>query len=160
MWTGRPDTAATWRFELCDAATSAPVGRVELESLSDRGVVHADGAELRVARTRPLIGPFALLRGDDVLARAVPRRLGFGFRVEHGGGELELRVAAAEREALAFEVVSAEAVVGRLRHDGTLNRRLTVEPPAELALELQLFLLWPALLTWRREPSSWGGLAG
>ena len=155
MLRGRPRTAASWSYALKDAE-GEPVGRVELDLLRDRGTIAVGERELPVAREAPLVGAFALQDGDDTLARARPHLSG-SFSVELGTERaLELRVLDPVR--LEFGVFEGDAPVGYVRHDGTLNRPIEAELPGDLPHELRLFLVWPALLAWRRHPDSYGGI--
>lgn len=153
MLTGRPKTAATWSYTMTEDGQT--VGRVEVSSFRDQGEIEVDGTTYDVRRSAPLVGSFVLREGEATRAQA-ERTPGGSDRIVVDGRTFELRILDPVRLDRVLEEHGQP--IGSLRHDGTLNRPVEADLPRELAPELRLFVIWIALLTWKQNPDSFGGI--
>ena len=151
MLTATPKTWFSWDFTIMDGPRA--VGEIDTSSWREKGVLTVQGVDYRVYREGVISGDFMLASTESILARAKKasafRR---SFIIEHGGKVYTLRAKSAFRRA--FELLDGNREVGSLSPRGIFTRRATVDLPADLPLFLKVFIIWLAVVLWKRESDS------
>jgi hypothetical protein len=144
----------SWDFTVSQG--SQAVAEIDISWWRERGELTVQGARFRVSRQGMMSGDFLLESDRGVVARAtkpsVMRRL---FVVQHEAKTYTLRA----RSVLgrSFVLLDAEREVGTIAPAGVWSRRADVDLPAEIPLPVQVFLIWLAVLMWKREADSASG---
>ena len=155
-WRARPRSASSWHF-LVEGEEGDRVGLVELDGLADRGFLSDGPDRYTIRRAGFLRGPFELRRDGETHAHAELRS---NRRcIDLHAGDFHARLEAADDGRLDLGVRDSRGGLGSVAHDGSLARRVELELPPGWSRPMALFALWPALLLWRAEPSSWGGIS-
>jgi len=144
--TAAPKRWYSWNFEVLDGRR--PVADVGVSCWRERGTLQVDGERYDVYREGWASGAFVLESHGEVLARATkPSAFERRLLVWHAGREYTLRARFLGRQFLLFE---GSSEVGRITPEGLLTRRAQVDLPAELPLPVRVFLVWLAVLMWKR----------
>ena len=128
---------------------SRPVADVALSWWRDKGELAIGGATYRARREAPLSRAFVLEGPDGVLMRAEGR--GFfrpAFAIRHAGRDYTLRPKSIFRRAFVLSDGARE--VGALAPRNPFTRKAAVDLPPELPLPLRMFVVWLAVMSWRR----------
>jgi hypothetical protein len=153
-----PKRWLSWDYEVRDAF-GRRIGDVRLSLLGARGTITVGETRLSVSRLGFLFGPLVLSGPLGELGRAT--RLGLfarGFSIEHDGRSLVLRtVSIWFREMRLFD---GGLEIGKAVPEGVFSRRAQVELPESLSAQLQLFVIWLALYTWRQAQGSSSSFTG
>jgi hypothetical protein len=100
-------------------------------------------------------GDFVLSSRGSVLARAQkPSAFRRTFIIAHGDKHYRLQAKSAFRRA--FELRDGDRVVGSLSPRDMFTRRMAADLPETLPLPLKLFMMWLAVIMWKREAESAG----
>jgi hypothetical protein len=151
MWSATPKGWMSWDYAIRDEAGRL-VGDVSLAFWRERGTIGCADGEFQVRRQSGF-GAFVLEQAGVVVARAEkPGPFGRTVFVEYGGGPYALK----PRGILRREMVlyNAEREIGSIGAAAFLTRRSRVLLPDELPVALRLFLIWLAVLDWRRGAAS------
>ncbi|MGD9675531.1 MAG: hypothetical protein AB7V19_02445, partial [Candidatus Bipolaricaulia bacterium] len=125
------------------------VGDVRLSTWFARGEVQAGEITYRVHRDATLFRGIALVGPDGVTARAVPlRAFSRAFALRFGDRDFVLRSPAAWFREI--RVLEQDRVIGTAVPEGVWSGRAQFDLPEALPIELRLFVVWLALLAWRR----------
>jgi hypothetical protein len=108
------------------------------------------GASFRVSREGRLNGDFLLESDRGVVARATrPSVLRRSFAVQHGSKTHTLRAQSMFRRS--FALLEGDREIGAITRDGVWSRHASANLPADMPLPVQVFLIWLAVLLWKRE---------
>ena len=141
----------SWDFNVLDGPRQ--VALVDVSAWREKGVLTVDGVEHRVYREGMMSGDFILERNGSVLARAEkPSAFRDTLVVRHNGREYTLRKKSIWRRA--FVVLSGEREVGALNPNSVWKRDATVTLPQEWPLPVRLFVIWLAIIMWKRDAES------
>jgi len=144
----------SWDFDVLDGTRH--LAQVDVSSWREKGVVTIDGVEHRVYREGVLSGDFILERHNTVLARATkPSAFQKTMIVTYKEREYVLRKPSAWRRA--FVVVEGDRQVGSLSPHSAWTRKATVDLPAEWPLAVRTFVIWLAIILWKRDADAGGG---
>ena len=159
IYTAVPRRWFSWDFVVLDGSGRA-LAEIDMAVFGERATVAVEGSTYEIAREGLLRGAFLLERSGEVLARAEKpsafRRL---FHVEHAG----TRYTMAQRSILrrAFVLRRGDDDVGTLAPERLIGRRVRVELPDELPVPVAVFVIFLAVLLWKRASRSAGsGAAG
>jgi hypothetical protein len=98
-------------------------------------------------------GAFILESAASVLARAEkPSSLRRSFIIEHSGTQYTLCAKSVFRRA--FLLLDDSTQVGSISPEGIFTRRARVDLPEELSLVVKVFIVWLAVILWKRESDS------
>jgi hypothetical protein len=140
----------SWNFDVLDGARR--LAQVDVSSWREKGVVTIDGVEHRVYREGAL-GDFILERTGTVLARATkPSAFRHTMIVTYQGREYELRKSSAWRRT--FVVLDGDTQIGSLSPNSTWTRQATVDLPAKWPLAVRTFVIWLAIILWKRDANA------
>jgi hypothetical protein len=148
MWSAVPKHWFSWDFVVQDA-TLQPVAEVRLSSWRERGAIAAGGVEHKVSR-QGILGAFVLLKDESVVASAEkPSAFRKSFQIDHEGRRYTLKGRSFWQRGLVL--LEGEKEIGSLVPTGFFTRRAQVGLPEELPLILRLFVVWLAMLLWKRD---------
>ncbi|MDD5264273.1 MAG: hypothetical protein PHU43_05480 [Candidatus Bipolaricaulis sp.] len=149
VWKVAPRRWCSWDFAVVDER-GQEIGEVKLSAWRERGSVVAGGLEYEVSRERALGTSFVLEGAGSSVARA-DKRSAFrrAFAIVHGQKEYVLRAPSAwRREMLLCEDLTK---IGSVAPDGVFGRQARADLPEDLPLEFRLFVIWLALILWKRQ---------
>jgi hypothetical protein len=126
---------------------------MDLSSLGEQGRLTIDGVSYRVYREGLGHGDFLLERDGSVLIRATkPSAFKNRFVIRHDGQCYELtRPSFWQRR---FVVRSGTSEIGSLDPTSVWRRDAVVTLPEQWPVPLKVFVMWLALILWRRELSA------
>ena len=143
-----PTRLFSWAFTVADGGK--PLGTLDISAWRERGVVSVAGQSFSVVRKGFVSSDFRLESGGTVVATATkPSVFRREFAVTFSGRTLRLRPRSAWGRALILE--EGEREVGDVRPRKLWSRRATATLPDSLPLPVRLFVLWLAVLVWKRD---------
>jgi hypothetical protein len=138
----------SWAFTVDD--DGRPVGTLDISAWRERGGLTAAGRTFSIAREGCISSVFRLESGGTILATATkPSVFRREFALTFGGRTLRLRPRSAWGRALVL--LEGEREVGDVRPRTMWSRRATATLPDTLPVPVRLFVLWLAMLTWKRD---------
>lgn len=155
-----PDGWFSYDFTVFDRA-GAPVARADLSNWLETAKITVGEARYEAHRKGWASKEFVLETEDGrvVAVAEKPSAWKDRFVFEHGGNRYEMKKESAWRSAF---VLSRDGVglVGSIRRKGFFKREWMVDVPEELPLEVRVFIVWLAVILWKREASSAAASAG
>jgi hypothetical protein len=132
---------------------SQPVADIDVSWWREKGLLTVEGTTYEVYREGAFSGAFILASAGSALARAEkPSAFRRSFIIEHAGRQYTLRAKSAwGRE---FLLLDGPREIGSLSPEGLFTRRATVDLPEHLPLAVRVFIIWLAVLLWKRESDS------
>ncbi len=107
----------------------------------------------RVYREGLCSGAFVLESNGTVVARAnKPSAWTRRFVLEFGGTQFELKPQSAFTRG--YKLINGERIVGTLSPASFLSRKINVELPEDLPIQIRAFVVWLTVLLWRRDASA------
>jgi hypothetical protein len=147
-----PKSWYSWDFSMTRGDRT--LARLDLSSWRERAAITIGDSEHRAYRESAL-GDFVIEHGGQVLARAgKPSAFRNTMIVRHEGREYTLKKKSAWRRA--FIVLDGEHEIGSISPTSAWRRDATVDLPAPWPLPLQAFVIWLAVMLWKREADSGG----
>ena len=135
-----------------------PVADIDVSRWRERGLLTVQGLTYEVYREGQMSGAFILKSAGSVLARAKkPSAFRRSFIIEHAGRQYTLRATSAFRRQ--FLLLEGSREIGSLSPEGLFTRRARVDLPQELSLPVKVFIIWLAVILWKRQTDS-GATAG
>jgi hypothetical protein len=146
-----PRSWYSWDFAV--DADGERIADIDVSWWRERGVLTVRGQEYPVYREGMVSGAFVLEKNGSVLARAEkPSAFRRWFHVDHAGTRWTLRAQSALRRSMV--VLSGELEVGAMKPDSAFRRSATVTLPKALPDHVSVFLIWLAIVLWKREADS------
>jgi hypothetical protein len=143
-----------WNFDILD--DDRKIGEIKTSTLPESGTLSLDGASYHAYREGMFSGDFFLESGSQTIAQArKPSAFHSSFEITHRDRSYTLK-----KESFvgrSFILLEGDREVGSIRPEGLLTRRANIAMPEMMPTPVQLFVLWLAILLWRRESS--GGAA-
>ncbi len=138
----------SWDFTVVDEE-SGPVAEIDVSTWREKGLLTVDGVGYEVFREGLMSGAFLLKQGDSLLARAEkPSAFRRTFLIDYSDRHYTLQARSFWRRELVLLDGSLE--VGSLAPEGAFSRRMRVDLPEELPLPVEVFLVWLAVILWKR----------
>lgn len=154
IYTAVPRRWLSWDFRVLEPS-GREVAEIDVAVLRERATVQIDGSTYELAREGMLRGAFLLEKSGEVLARAEKpsafRRL---FHIEHAGTHYTMSQRSLLRRA--FVLRRGDDEVGTVAPERFLGRRVRVELPDDLPVPAAVFVIWLAILLWKRSSKSAG----
>jgi hypothetical protein len=148
----------SWDFTISEASSSQALAEITVSWWREKGVLTVQGTSYRVYREGLGRGAFILESGASVLARAEkPSALRRSFIIEQSGTQYTLCAKSVFRRELLL--LNDSTQVGSISPEGVFTRRASVALPEELPLVVQVFIVWLAVILWKRESDSAGAAA-
>ncbi len=143
----------SWDFTIME--DSKPVSDIDVSWWREKGLLTVYGIDYMVYREGLMSGDFILELDSMVLSRAKkPSAFHRSFLIEHAGKQYTLRAKSAFQRA--FLLLDGTREIGLLSPEGIFTRRATVEFPEELSLPTKVFIIWLAVILWKRDSDSAG----
>ena len=140
----------SWDFDVMDDAR--PLARVEMSSWGEKGVVTIDGTDHRLYREGVGSGDFILERAGHRLAKATkPSAFRSRFELSYDGWHYTVRKPSVWRRE--FIVERGDTQIGSLVRSGW-GRAATVTLPEAWPLAVKVFVMWLAMILWKRESNA------
>jgi hypothetical protein len=138
-----------WSFTV--AEDGQPLGTIDITAWRERGTLTtAAGQTFAIIRKGFVSSDFRLESGGTLVATATkPSVFRREFTVTFSGRTLRLRPRSAWGRALSLE--EGEREVGGVAPRRLWSRRATAALPDTLPLPVRLFVLWLAVLVWKRD---------
>jgi hypothetical protein len=153
MLTAVPKSWFSWDFTVMDGSQN--VGDIDMSCWREKGVLTVEGTDYRVYREGLMTGDFILALNDKVLARAKkPSAFRRAFIVEYADKRYTLRPTSAWGRG--FALLDGDSVVGTLSPRGIFTRRAAIDLPKTMPLSVRVFIIWLAVIIWKREADAQG----
>ena len=151
MLTAVPTRWFSWEFTVNDGPRT--VATIDVSWWLEQGTLTVAGIEHRVYREGLLSGSFILEAAGSVVARATkPSAFRRAFAIDHGGRRYALQATAMLRRRM--ELLDGNRAIGSLSPQGVFTRRADVDLPTDLPLAVRVFVIWLAVILWKRESDS------
>jgi hypothetical protein len=148
-----PKRCLSWDFTVMDR--SQPVADIDVSWWREKGQLTVEGTVHKVYREGLASGAFILESTGLVLARAEKtsafRR---SFTIDHAGKQYTLRAKSAFRRDFVLLEGAGAKELGSLSPEGVFRRRARVDFPEHLRLAVTVFMIWLAVILWKRESDS------
>lgn len=135
------------------------VARLTLGLFARRGAIEVEDERFRVRR-EGLAGDFVLESDDELYPRELARATGggpFSRTIRVRAGDRTLTLSGRPFGLRTLRLRHGDREVGRARREGWLGLAARFDFPAELSLEIQVFLAALALHRWRRARAAAAG---
>ncbi len=147
----------SWDFTVLEG--SEAIAEIDISWWREKGWLRVRDESYRVSREGWVSGSFTLESSGSILAQArKPSAFRRSFVVEHGGRQFTLNAKSAFGRA--FVLSENSRALGSLAPDGWLTRRATADLPEDLPLSVRVFIVWLAVILWKRESDSAAAGAG
>jgi hypothetical protein len=138
----------SWAFTVAD--DGQPLGTIDISAWRERGELTVAGQTFGIARKGFIASDFRLEAGGSTVATATrPSVLRREFAVTFSGRTLRVRPRSAWSRALMVQEGDRE--VGAVTPRSLWSRRATATLPDTLPVPVRMFVLWLALLIWKRD---------
>ena len=140
-----------WNFDILD--NNRKIAEIKTSTLPESGTFSIEGVSYRAFREGMFSGDFFLESGGQTVARAQkPSAFRNSFSITHSDRSYTLK-----KESLvgrSFILLEGDVEAGSIRPEGLLSRKATVSLPEDTPLSIQLFIVWLAIILWRREANA------
>ena len=144
----------SWDFDLLEG--SRRLAHLDLSAWGEKGVLSVDGINHRVYREGVMSGDFVMTRDGLELARATkPSAFRSTFIVAWNGREYTLKRKSMWRRA--FVLLDGETELGSVAKTSLWTRDAAIDLPATWPLPIRVFVIWLALIMWKRDANAAGG---
>jgi hypothetical protein len=141
----------SWDFNVTSGDRTLAI--LDFSAWRERAEILIEDMTHRVFRERAMSGDFIIERGDRQLARATkPSAFRDTFIVHYNGRDYVLRKLSVWRRA--FVLMDSERQIGSIAPAGLLTRRATADLPSEWPMPVKAFVIWLAILLWKRDAHS------
>lgn len=148
MLTAIPKRWFSWDFTVTEE--SQAVAEIDMSRWREKGVLTVRGVDYRVYREGMMSGDFILESAGAVIARAdKPSAFHRSFTINFEGRRYTLEAKAVLRRT--FLLLDGDREVGALSPEGLFTRRATVDLPQALPLPVRVFIVWLAVVLWKRD---------
>ena len=146
----------SWAFTVDD--DGKPLGTIDISVWRERGNLTMAGRTFTIVREGFISGDFRLESDGTVVATATkPSAFRREFAVTFSGRTLRLRPRSVWGRALVLH--EGEREVGGIRPRTMWSRRATGTLPDTVPVPVRLFVLWLAMLIWKRDDDDAGAAA-
>ncbi|MEO5822170.1 MAG: hypothetical protein ABIT71_16825 [Vicinamibacteraceae bacterium] len=127
------------------------LAELDISCWRERGVLSVDGASYAITREGFMSGDFRLTGPDNrvIASASKPSLLRRRFEIVHGGRTWTLQPRSAWGRAMTLLVDGRDA--GAITPAGAWTRRASASLPDTLPLPVQVFIVWLAVLLWKRD---------
>jgi hypothetical protein len=140
-----------WNFDVL--AGHQKIAEIKSSTLPESGTFLLDTSSYRAYREGMFSGDFFLESNGQTIAQArKPSAFHSSFDITHLDRSYTLR-----KESFvgrSFILLEGDRETGSIRPEGLLTRRAIVELPEVMPLPVQLFVIWLAIILWRREANA------
>jgi hypothetical protein len=149
-----PKAWYSWDFSVIGGNRTLAV--LDLSAWRERADIMIDGGTHRVFREGAVSGDFIIERGGLKLARATkPSAFRNMFIVHYNGRDYTLRKRSVWGRT--FELMDGERQIGSIERTSWWTRRAAADLPSDWPVPVKAFVIWLAIILWKREASSGAG---
>jgi hypothetical protein len=139
-----------WSWDFTVESDGESIADIDVSWWREKGALTVGGQTYQVYREGLVSGAFVLEENGSVLARAEkPSAFRRSFVVDHAGTRWTLRAPSAFRRGMIL--ISDDLEVGTVKPDSLWRRSATVTLPKALPVPVCVFLIWLAIVLWKRE---------
>lgn len=146
-----PQSWFAWNFDVLE--NDRPIAEIKASSLRESGTISIDGVSYSAYREGLLSGDFILEQVGQPIARAQkPSAFLNSFDVQYSDRSYTLK-----KESLigrSFVLLEGDRQVGSIHAQGFLKRKADVDLPDDMPMPAKAFVMWLAILMWRREANA------
>ena len=157
MLEATPKNWFSWNYTISD--DSKKIADLDMSSWREKGELRIDGVSYVVRRKGFLSSTILLELNNTELAKAsrssVFRR---SFSLEIEGKRYEIKRKSLLRRTIVL--TNDLGAIGSVSPRSFLSRRTNVDLPENIDLPIRMFILWLALLLWKRESETSSGSSG
>ena len=140
----------SWHDDLMEGVTR--LAEVRVSSWRDAGQLTVGQNTFRVYRQGLFKGAFLLESNGSILAQAEkPSVFRRWLDIQHQGRHYILKTVVFRRKLVLLD---GSMEIGSLTPRGLFSRRATVNLPEDLSAPLKAFIVWLALLMWKRDAAA------
>ena len=151
MLIAAPKRWFSWDFSVTEGAQT--VADIDISWWREKGVLTVQGVDYRVYREGMMSGDFILESAGAVVARAEKPSVFYrSFQITHDGRHYTLRAESAFRRT--FLLLEGNTTIGSLSPKAFFTRRAAVDFPPVLPLPVRVFVIWLAVILWKRAADS------
>jgi hypothetical protein len=151
MLTANPQSWFSWDFTL--AKNGESLASIDLSSWREKGALTVANSTYRISREGLCSGAFVLESNGTVVARAhKPSAWTRRLILDFGGAQFELKPRSSFTRG--FQLLTDGRAVGSLSPASFLNRKINVELPEDLPLQIRAFIVWLTVTLWKRDASA------
>ena len=145
-----------WNFDVLD--NDGKVAEIKTSTLPESGTFALGGTNYRAYRERMFSGDFFLEQDGQQIARAQkPGAFRSSFEITYIDQSYKLtKQSLVSRSLILFE---GDVEVGCIRPESCLSRKATVSLPEAMPAAVQLFVIWLAILLWKRDSDAGAAVA-
>ena len=152
-----PKNWFSWNFKINQ--NSNKIADLELSSWREKGELRIDGLNYMVFRKGILSPSIVLEKHNKELAKATRSSIfRHSFLLEMDGKRYTVEKRSFFGRTISLKNDSGE--VGSVSPGGFLSRRAYVDLPENIELPVRIFVIWLALLLWKRDADTSAGGAG
>lgn len=153
MLTCLPQSICSWNYLIIEPDVKASI---EFDFWTEQGIIRVDSHLYKVQHAW-LGGEWLLVSENVLVALAVkPNPFTRVFQVSYGSDD-SLILRARSPLTRSFLIEQGSALLGTIEPMHPFTRRAFIDCSPSLAIPIQLFLFWLAVLMWRRAASNSGG---
>ncbi len=146
-----PESWLSWNFDVLE--DDRLVASIKVSSLPESGTFSFDGTDYRAYREGMLSGDFFLASDGHTIARAQkPSAFLNTFEIHYSDRSYTLK-----KKSLvgrSFVLFEGDREVGSIRPEALLSRKSAASFPETMPGAVQVFVIWLAILMWRRETNA------
>ena len=146
-----PQNWFSWNFDVLD--DDRLVASIKVSSLPESGTFSFDGTDYRAYREGIMSGDFFLASDGQTIARAQkPSAFLNTFEIQYSDRSYTLK-----KKSLvgrSFVLFESDREVGSIRPEALLSRKSAASLPETMPGAVQVFVIWLAILMWRRETNA------
>ncbi|MBV8115383.1 MAG: hypothetical protein JO300_11610 [Silvibacterium sp.] len=145
-----------WKFDVLD--NDRKIAEIKTSTLPESSTFSIDGTDFRAYREGMFSGDFFLESDGQTIASAQkPSAFLSSFSITHVDRSYTLKKQSFVSRA--FILFEGDREAGFIRPEGFLTRKATVSLPEIMPRPVQLFVIWLAILLWKRESDSGAAVA-
>jgi len=146
-----PQSWLSWNFDVL--GDDGAVAQIKTSSWPESGTFSIDEATFRACREGVFSGEYILEQNGQPIARAQkPSAFLSAFVVEYQDRNYTLK-----KESLigrSFVLLENDIPAGSIQPEGFLTRKVAAGLPDDMPMPVKVFILWLAILLWRREANA------
>ncbi|MBV8630841.1 MAG: hypothetical protein JOZ83_07960 [Silvibacterium sp.] len=145
-----------WNVDVLDQGNK--IAQIKTSTLPESGTLSLDGTIYRAYRERMFSGDYFLeSEGQKIASAKKTSAFRSSFQITYIDRSYKLtKQSVVSRSLILFE---GDVEVGSIRPESCLSRKATVSLPEMMPAPVQLFVIWLAILLWKRESDAGAAVA-
>lgn len=154
-----PENWFSWNFAVMEGTKR--IADLDISSWREKGQLEVSGISFEIYREGLARGAFLLeTNGSELAIAEKPGAFHRMFQIHHEDKQYTLRAKSAFSRKMLLFMGSRE--IGSMSPQGLFTRKMVVDLPEKLPLPVRVFIIWLAMLLWKRdfEAGGTGGAVG